>query len=184
MVNVTSREVALAVAGGVLLGSAFLLIRTGPRVTTGSRSPALTIPLVANGNGNVALTSARRVTVVDFFASWCGVCAASVPGLQRTMTRDGVRFIAVSVDDHADAARAVAARWNLVGPVAWDRNRRALDAYGVRALPTLVVTCADGTIAATHVGPVSAATLEAEVERARASSGSSPGSTAWRAAGR
>jgi thiol-disulfide isomerase/thioredoxin len=184
MYSVTSREVALAVAGGVLLGSAFLLIRTGPRLTTGSRSPALSVPLVANGTGSVSLTSAGRVTVVDFFASWCGVCAASVPRLERTMTRDGVRFIAVSADDSVDAARAVAARWNLVGPVAWDRNRRALDAYGVRALPTLIVSRPDGTIAATHVGPVSPSTLRAEVERARARRASSPGPAARRAADR
>ncbi len=157
----------MAVAGGLLLGGAFLLVGSSPRLTAGSPSPALTVPLVANGNGSARLSSRKTVTVVDFFASWCGVCAGTVPRLERKMADAGVRFIAVSVDERSASARAAARAWHLRGPVAWDDGGRARHAFGIRALPTVVVTGPDGTIAATHVGAVSASTLDADIRRAR-----------------
>lgn len=161
------REVTVAVAGCLLLGSALLAARTGPRVTKGSQTPGVSVPVVANGQGNARLSAPGEVTVIDFFASWCGVCAATVPDLERNMARSGVRFIAVSVDDRPDAARAAATGWRLEGPVAWDDGKRALGAFGVRALPTVIVAGPDGAVVATHVGPVSASTLEADIQRAR-----------------
>lgn len=167
MEGVTFRDAIAVVAGGALLASAWYLGRPGPRVEAGSRTPAVTVPVVANGTGPTRLAAPGQVTVVEFFASWCGVCAATVPGLERRLTRDGVRFIAVSVDEDPASARAAATRWNLIGPVAWDDGKRAVGAYGIRALPTTIVTAADGRVVATHVGPVSDATLKAEIERAQ-----------------
>lgn len=164
----TLRELTVAVVGGLLLGSAFLLIGSDPRLQTGSRSPTLAVPVVANGTGSARLAVPGHVTVVDFFASWCSVCAATVPRLEQQAKRAGVRVVAVSVDSSAGSALAAAAGWHIDGPVAWDDGGRARRAFGIRALPTVIVTAPDGTITATHVGAVSASALRADIRRAKA----------------
>lgn len=164
----TLRELTLAVAGGLLLGSGCLPVGRAPRLGAGSRSPELEVPVVANGSGKERLTVHGRVTVVDFFASWCGLCAATLPGLERWTAHAGVRLVAVSVDARPGAARTAASNWHVTGPIGWDQGGRARRAFGVRALPTIVVTAPDGTITATHVGIVFGSTLAADIRHARA----------------
>lgn len=151
----------LAFAGGTWMAAA------GRRaVPVGTPTAALRAPLVANGTGITTVGGpCDGVTVLDFFASWCSVCERSLPELERSAR--GVRWVSIGIDASAHDVRRTAARWKLVQPVAHDADGRLRAAYDVRMLPTLVVVAADGSVAGSFAGPVSASELEAAIAEAR-----------------
>jgi thiol-disulfide isomerase/thioredoxin len=102
-----------------------------------------------------------RVTLVDFWASWCGPCRQSMPNLDqlyRTYAGDGLDMIAVSVDDDPRAAKRFASSIRPHFPLAWDESGEVRERFSVFALPTsvlidprgLVVQRTEGYDAGTH----------------------------------
>jgi thiol-disulfide isomerase/thioredoxin len=158
----------LAAGSAALAGSLGYAANRGP-VEAGQATRALVAPLVANGDGTASVGGpSSGVTVLEFFASWCGSCAVAVPRAERAVLAHGARWFAVSVDDTPEDALAAARRWGLRGSVVHDRGRRLHDAYRVSAVPSLVVLRADGSVAFSARGPVSEAELTRRIEEASA----------------
>ncbi|NLH82828.1 MAG: TlpA family protein disulfide reductase [Phyllobacteriaceae bacterium] len=91
---------------------------------------------------------AARLTLVHFWASWCGSCRVEFPALdafQRDMGREGVKVAAVSLDrlgwDAIDRTVEKLAIRDLA--LFHDPNRDAARALGIVGLPTTVVMDAD-----------------------------------------
>lgn len=125
-------------------------------------SPALGGELVAVAPKPVALTvtdrdgrehrlpdAGGRLTLLHFWASWCGSCREEFPAidaLQRDMRADGLRVAAVSLDRMGWPVieRTVAALAVAEVAVFHDRDREAARTLGVTGLPTTLVVDADG----------------------------------------
>src|SRR6202035_333389 len=100
------------------------------------------------------------------WATWCDSCKDELPVLQELQrTRVGERFelLAVSVDD--DPAKVVprfADSHHMRFPILY-ADRRTMDAYAVRMLPTSYLIAPDGTIARRYVGPLDARAVENDI---------------------
>ena len=83
-----------------------------------------------------------KVTVLDFWASWCAACTVSMPALDALFRRrqsDGVMVVGVSVDESEGAAAYMAQRLGTSFPIVMDPNRNIANEYGVFQVPLTFV---------------------------------------------
>jgi thiol-disulfide isomerase/thioredoxin len=95
------------------------------------------------------------VTLLDFWASWCGPCRQAFPRLDqlyRTYAGDGLQMMGVCVDDDAVAGRRFWAAMRPRFPVAWDRGGDVRRRFGVSQLPTTVLLDDQGMLVQRNVG--------------------------------
>ncbi len=93
-----------------------------------------------------ALTSGK-VSVVDFWAEWCGPCKALTPIIEELATEFGGKAT--------------------VGKLNVDDNPETAMKYGVRSIPTVIIL-KDGEIVDKQVGLATKATLASKIEAALA----------------
>lgn len=90
-----------------------------------------------------------KVTVVDFWASWCPGCQESIPALDalyRDKRDDGVHVIGVSVDENGGAAYAMAEALHASFPIVVDADARLSRSYRVAQVPLTFVVDKSGTV--------------------------------------
>ncbi len=107
-----------------------------------------------------------KVTLVNYWATWCGPCREEIPDLIELQARypDQLQVVGISTDegDPANvAAFARAAGMNYPVVMATPELNRQFP--GVFALPTSFIVDPQGRIVQTHVGLVSPAVFEQEV---------------------
>ncbi len=126
-----------------------------PSTFIGRAAPA--VPAVGL-EGVTLLTDADlrtgRVTVVNFWASWCPPCRAEHPVLKK-MAADGVRVAGVNMRDDAEKAAAyLAEEGNPFLGVGFDPKGVTVVDWGVTAPPETFIINGDGTVAFRFVGPL------------------------------
>lgn len=114
----------------------------------GAQAPALAQIAEPAAVGIPGEAAAAKVTIVDFWASWCGGCQQSMPALEalyQDKRGDGLRVIGVSVDERAENAYQMAAALHATFPVVVDDGRLAAS-YRVAQVPLTFVIDAAGTV--------------------------------------
>jgi thioredoxin 1 len=84
------------------------------------------------------------VTVVDFWAQWCGPCRAIAPIIEEL------------ADQYAGTA--------LIGKVDVDANQELAMQYSIRSIPTILIL-KDGEVVEKHVGAITKAVLQAKLDK-------------------
>ena len=133
-----------------LLGvAAFLALRQGcggPGIREGDEAKPFRAEPAAGGPAVTLASVEGRPFAVVFFATWCGACRDELPSVARIHAeRPDLSILAVS-DESPGAVKAFLDRTRLALD-AYGAGGVMLGAYGIRALPTVVVVGADGRVA-------------------------------------
>ena len=129
------------------------LLKDIARTSVGSQY--LDFPFVTVDGRETSLSEcvkANRYVLIDFWASWCAPCRASLPGIKALNDQfgdKGLCIIGISLDknqeDWLDAIRNFEMTWIQTSALHyWDDEIAAL--YGVRAIPSTVLIDGNGTI--------------------------------------
>jgi thiol-disulfide isomerase/thioredoxin len=92
---------------------------------------------------------AGRIVVMDFWATWCPPCRASVPELKELTKKYPVSklvLISVSTDEDDRAWRDFVGKKSMDWAQYRDGDRRIADSFGIHAFPTYLVIDGDGII--------------------------------------
>ena len=111
-----------------------------------------------------------KVVVLEFWATWCSPCVASLPHLNQLVeSLDPAKFQFISIDDEdMTAVKTFLTRKKMAGWVGVDRSGKVFTKYGVNSRPTTVII--DGNakvVAVTEIDSVSTADLRAVAEGKR-----------------
>jgi cytochrome c biogenesis protein CcmG/thiol:disulfide interchange protein DsbE len=108
-----------------------------------------------------------RAVVLDFWATWCAPCRASMPSLdalQKRYTKQGLVVLGLSVDDsEPEAVRRFANRLGVKFRLAM-ADERVLGLYGpIRSIPTTFFINRKGEVVRRVVGYVDEETLDSYI---------------------
>ena len=105
-----------------------------------------------------------RLTLVNFFASWCAPCREEHQELMALAQRQGVTLEGIAYKDKPeDARRFLDGLGNPFRRVGVDRDGRTAIDFGVYGVPETYVVDASGRIRYRLVGPLTAEEVEEKI---------------------
>jgi len=121
-----------------------------------SPAPSAQVRLPDIKGGSATLADFRgQVVLLDFWASWCGPCRESFPwmnSLQQRFGEQGLKVVAVNLDDDSAAAREFLQQLPAQFTVLLDPDAQLPETFAVMGMPSSYLLDRQGRLRATHVG--------------------------------
>jgi cytochrome c biogenesis protein CcmG/thiol:disulfide interchange protein DsbE len=133
-----------------------------------TRRPARLFSLADASGKQVKLTDFRgKVVLLNFWATWCGGCQTEIPwfiDFHNKYQDAGLSVIGVSLDDDGYKSVTPYVREKNVNYTIVVGPQEIAKWYGVEAMPVTLLIDSEGKIAARHVGLVTKAQYQSEIE--------------------
>ncbi|MCY4145465.1 MAG: redoxin domain-containing protein [Chloroflexi bacterium] len=128
----------------------------------GKRAPAFSIATL--DGERLSLADLRgKVTLLNFWGTWCGPCRREMPEFQRVYAEwaaRGFEILAIAYNDTAAAMSDFRAEFGLSFPLALDDTGAVNEAYAIQTRPSSFLIDKDGRIVMRHFGVLSQAQLD------------------------
>ncbi|MBP5327554.1 MAG: AhpC/TSA family protein [Bacteroidales bacterium] len=113
-------------------------------------SPFIDTPMVGMDGKPAKLSDyigKGEYVLVDFWASWCKPCRQGMPMLQEVAKKNpNLKVLGIAVSDKEDEALAAIKEMKITWPVLFDQPAASAQAYGLSAIPAMILFSPDGTI--------------------------------------
>ena len=109
----------------------------------------------APGLAGQSSPSGGRVTLLDFWATWCGPCRHALPGLKQLQAvygADKAEVISISEDEDEGTWQSFVAQNQMNWTQRLDSDHQMMRQYGTSSLPTYVLIGKDGNVVQQYVG--------------------------------
>jgi thiol-disulfide isomerase/thioredoxin len=120
----------------------------------GGSAPNFTLEDIAGNAVNLADLKGK-VVMLDFWATWCPPCRASIPGLERlhrTYGPKGLVVLAISLDQGDwDSVKSFLAEYGITYTVL-KGTEEVSDRYMVRSIPMIVMVDREGSVRKRLIG--------------------------------
>lgn len=123
-------------------------------VNIGTQAPDFTLQSLSGQNIHLA-EHRGKVSIITFWASWCGPCRIELPHfekLRKEIGEDRVAIIAVSADSKRKDIETFSKELNLDFPLLFDPKLKVNQLYRIRAMPTTFIVDKEGIIRHVHMG--------------------------------
>jgi peroxiredoxin len=143
------------VSEGMGSGTATGSVQEMGNIKTGQTAPDFTLQDLSDKP--VALSSFRgqKVVLMDFWATWCGPCRMSMPGLQALADKyqdHGLEILSLDQGETAEPVRDFIQKQKYTFHVLLDKDHDVGGKYGVQGIPTLVLIDKNGVVQWIRVG--------------------------------
>jgi thiol-disulfide isomerase/thioredoxin len=125
-------------------------------IPVGQTPPAVTIQDLDGNAVDLARWVGKRPLLVEFWATWCPICAELLPKIEMAHKKYGDRVdflvVAVAVNESPNTVRRHLTRHPMPFTFLWDVNGNATRAFQAPATSYVAVLDARGTVVYTGVG--------------------------------
>ncbi len=128
----------------------------------GKRAPTFSITTLDGERLNLA-DLRGKVTLLNFWGTWCGPCRREMPEFQRVYDEwsgRGFEILAIAYNDSEAAMSDFRDEFGLSFPLALDDTGAVNDAYAIQTRPSSYLLDKDGIIEARHFGVLAQAQLD------------------------
>lgn len=128
-----------------------------------------TLEVGGSPGDSVPLRAGDRLSLVDFFATYCAPCKPQMGRLgevRRHFEAEQLHMLSLTNESDEGAVRQFWREHEGLWPVALDTDSEAIERFGVRGIPTLVLLDPDGTELWRHTGLAETEAMKREIEAA------------------
>lgn len=157
-----------ALCVGLLLGPTITAAQDVIGIPVGETPPAVTLESLNGDSVSLSQWIGKKPVIVEFWATWCPLCAALLPRMEVAQRKYGDRVeflvVAVAVNQSKNGVRRHLEQHPMPFTFLWDGNGAAVRAFQAPSTSYIAVLDAKGRVVYTGVGEDQ--NIEAAIETA------------------
>lgn len=156
-----------AVIVGVRVGSRHQVADSAKPIE-GFPAPNFSLPDLAGKSIDLKkITASSKVTLINFWATWCAPCRAEIPDFVKLYNRNsskGLTILAVNLKDQPSAIKKFAAKAKMKFTILVDSSGKVGELYQIFSIPSTFIIDQKGTIRSVIKGATNLRVLEERVK--------------------